>query len=216
MRKGALHKISVPDGRRIICRRPGLGGIFSSVIEGTRLERFHRHSRVPVIIVPNFIEIRFSLLGWVVHAPVVLNAHIHHMAVCFEAFDFIGTTTQRRLQGRRFEVSGRPIMFRQHRHLSHDQRQFAINAASEREFDRSFSDFLRRFYIRVIKPVKGRALRLQHFKGPDHIFHGYRLTVMPPRVLAQGKANPRPTGRCFNFFRQQAIGGKGLVFRSRH
>ena len=221
----ALHALGVLVGdlflddatftqrRAVIAGGPVLGAELQVEIQLAGLECFQGDAGVAVVIHYHPIEVVETLAYRQLGRPVIANPLKANRATGAHLANAVGAAAQRWFQSIAGEIPLGPEMFRQHRQLAQDHRQFAVVAVVEVEGHAALGVGHHLFHIGVIGLIERGALFYQGVEGEYHVGRGDRLAVMKARLGAQMEAHPGIVRRLFDTFGQQTIFGKGLVHR---
>ena len=204
------------EGRPFVGGRPHLGGILLAEVVLVRLQRLHRHGGIAVVVVADHVEVVLAAPDGQLGAPVVGDPAVGDRAAGVDAFDAVGAAAHGRLERRLLEVVGREVGLREDRHLTHDQRQLAVEAHGEGEFHLALADLLGLQRVAIIGAVEGVAPGLEGIERKHHVVDGDRRAVVPARLGAQGEGDPRAVLGHFDLFGDQAVLRERLVLGPGH
>src|SRR5262249_18010021 len=180
--------------REIVSRRPVLGAVLVSPIDGVGLERFEGDGGVAEVKELQLVEIVDSDIDVQIARPMILHAFVDDAAAGGKILDAIGPAAERRLERGLADIAlfavgigSFPPMLWQDGKLTDDLRQFAIAWRVEHEGDLVVAGFFRLGDV----PVIGRKLWTvlpERIERKNHVLRPDRLPV-PPFALP-----PQPGG----------------------
>ena len=217
-----LHVAGV-EGREIVAGGPALRSVLAAeILEAAFREGLPCGIVVLEVDIALAVEIVAADIHRQVGAPIVLDPLPDDLGSRLEALDAVRSRSHRRFERRLGDVAllaglvlAFPPVLGKHHKVADDVRQFAVAGLVEREHHLMIGDLCRLGHVGEVAIVD-LAVLLHHVEGPDHVFGGDRLPVVPAGLGIDAVGRRRIVVGIFEGVRDEAVAGARAVRRLLH